>query len=50
MFEALKHQLTAAAQAAAPLEMCGVIYDQQFIQLQNAAPDPTNNFAFFVSR
>lgn len=45
MFEHLSSVLIEAAKAAMPNEMCGVIYNDVFIQLVNAAPDPSTKFA-----
>lgn len=44
MFESLKHEITAAAQAALPNELCGVVVNGAFIPLVNVHPDPQNHF------
>lgn len=46
MFEALYNKIVAAAVKAAPAELCGVIYDGEFIPLTNTAPDPLKMFMF----
>lgn len=45
MFEAFKNEITAAAQATAPNELCGVIHRGKFVQLANVHPEPQDNFA-----
>jgi len=45
LFPRLRQTLVRAAKAAMPNELAGVIMDGEFVQLENVADDPENNFA-----